>query len=116
MLLGITSPKSKIKVVTPAVAMIGPHTTPKATTAMMVPSVAAPTFTRLLPSKTVARNLSGLSAALASCLAPLTPLSTRYLMRSLGKEIKAASALEKKAEKARQIRKANKSQLSPSSN
>jgi len=82
---------------------------------MIVPNVAAATFTRLLPSKTVAKNLSGLSETLASCFAPLTPLSTRYLMRSLGREIKADSALEKKAESAKQTRKANKSQLSASS-
>jgi hypothetical protein len=36
-------------------------------------------------------------------------------MRSLGREIKAASALEKKADRAKQARKATRSQLSASS-
>ena len=36
-------------------------------------------------------------------------------MRSLGREMKADSALEKKAERAKQTRKANKSQLSAAS-
>jgi len=81
----------------------------------MVPSVAAAIFTRLLPRSTVARNLSGFAATLASFSAPLTPLSTRYLMRSLGREMKADSALEKKPERAKQTRKANKSQLSAAS-
>jgi hypothetical protein len=68
-----------------------------------------------LPRRTVARNLSGFSASLASLSAPFAPLSTRYLIRSLGSEMKAASALEKKAERARKTKKANKSQLSAAS-
>jgi hypothetical protein len=39
-------------------------------------------------------------------------LSKRHVQPASGKEIKAASALEKKAERARQTRKADESQLS----
>jgi hypothetical protein len=69
-------------------------------------------FTRLLPSRIVDRSFSGRSIILATRLAPLTLVSTRYSTLILCKEIKAVSELEKKADKTRQIKRNTKYSVS----
>ena len=110
--LGMTSPKTRISVVTPIVATRAPQAGPTAATAIMVPRAAAATLTRLLPRRIAASNLLGCSTILSSRSAPFLPVLTRCLTLSLGKEIKAVSALEKKADNPRQTAKTIKYQLS----
>ena len=59
------------------------------------------TLTRLLPSRMVERRRSGSAIILATLWAPGAPVFTRWATVAFWRERKAASELEKKAERTR---------------